>query len=134
MIHLDSSYVIDLMRERASQHEGPAGKLLDELEAEGLCISVHVACELYVGVELARMPSGERKVVEGLIGSLELVCPDDRFPSAYGRLLAEISRRDEEVSTMDLLIGTAAVVDEAPLVTRNAKDFERIPGLTVVSY
>jgi predicted nucleic acid-binding protein len=35
---------------------------------------------------------------------------------------------------MDLLIATAAVVDGAPIVTRNRKHFERVQGLEVVSY
>jgi predicted nucleic acid-binding protein len=35
---------------------------------------------------------------------------------------------------MDLLIATAAVLDEAPLVTRNARDFARVPGLELVGY
>jgi predicted nucleic acid-binding protein len=35
---------------------------------------------------------------------------------------------------MDLLIATAAVVDGAPLVTRNATDFGRIMGLEVLTY
>lgn len=33
-----------------------------------------------------------------------------------------------------LLIATAAVLDDAPLVTRNVKDFIRIPGLRVLQY
>lgn len=35
---------------------------------------------------------------------------------------------------MDLLIATAALEDGAPLLTRNARDFERIPGLRVLGY
>jgi len=35
---------------------------------------------------------------------------------------------------MDLLIATSAVVAGAPIVTRNAKDFSRVPDLEVVSY
>jgi predicted nucleic acid-binding protein len=35
---------------------------------------------------------------------------------------------------MDLLIATAALIDDAPLVTRNVKDFSRVPGLRVVGY
>jgi predicted nucleic acid-binding protein len=35
---------------------------------------------------------------------------------------------------MDLLIIIAAVLDDAPLVTRNLKDFSRVPGLRVLSY
>ena len=35
---------------------------------------------------------------------------------------------------MDLLIGVAAVEADVPLLTRNRKDFERIPGLEVLTY
>ena len=35
---------------------------------------------------------------------------------------------------MDLLIATSAVVAEASHLTRNAKDFARVPGLDVVTY
>jgi predicted nucleic acid-binding protein len=35
---------------------------------------------------------------------------------------------------MDLLIATAAIIDSAPLLTRNLRDFNRIPGLDVKSY
>ena len=35
---------------------------------------------------------------------------------------------------MDLLIATAALVDDAPIITRNVRDFSRIPGLRVVGY
>lgn len=35
---------------------------------------------------------------------------------------------------MDLLIATAAVVDDAPLVSRNVKDFSPVPGLRVLGY
>jgi predicted nucleic acid-binding protein len=35
---------------------------------------------------------------------------------------------------MDLLIGTAALLEDAVLVTRNVKDFSKIPGLRVLSY
>jgi predicted nucleic acid-binding protein len=42
--------------------------------------------------------------------------------------------RGEAVSAMDLLIGTAALLREASLITRNPKDFQRIPGLKVLSH
>jgi predicted nucleic acid-binding protein len=35
---------------------------------------------------------------------------------------------------MDLLIAAAAIVDDAPLVTRNVKDFSKVPGLRVLEY
>jgi predicted nucleic acid-binding protein len=35
---------------------------------------------------------------------------------------------------MDLLIATAAIVEDASLVTRKVKDFSRIPGLRIMRY
>ena len=52
----------------------------------------------------------------------------------YGRLLAAIQRQRRTIATMDLLIGTAAILDDAPLITRNVKDFSRVPGLRVIGY
>ena len=60
--------------------------------------------------------------------------PDERFPSVYGSLLASQERTHGRVSTMDQLIATSAVVAEAPLVTRSAKDFSRVLGLDVLAY
>ena len=60
--------------------------------------------------------------------------PDERFPSVYGSLLASGERTHGRVSTMDLLIAASALVAGAPLVTRNAKVFSRVPGLDVLAY
>ncbi len=38
------------------------------------------------------------------------------------------------IDAMDLLIGTAAVIDGAPLITRNTRHFSKLPGLQVVEY
>ena len=63
-----------------------------------------------------------------------MLFPDDRFAPAYARLLADTTRGGRRVAAMDLLIATAAVLDAAPLVTRNVKDFSRVPGLRVLDY
>lgn len=60
--------------------------------------------------------------------------PDKRFVPTYARLLASIERSGRSIAAMNLLIATAAVVDEAPLLTRNVKDFSRVPGLRVLGY
>jgi predicted nucleic acid-binding protein len=46
-----------------------------------------------------------------------------------------MERTGQRIGAMDLLIATAALVDAAPVVTRNrnVQDFSRIPGLEVVT-
>jgi predicted nucleic acid-binding protein len=133
-MHLDTSFLVDLLRESTRHAPGAATSLLDTLEGEEVRVGVHVVCELLAGAELARHPGVERQRVRQLCTSLQVVYPDERFPTVYGRLLADLERRRQRISTMDLLIATAALVDEANLVTRNARDFSRVPGLELVTY
>jgi tRNA(fMet)-specific endonuclease VapC len=93
-----------------------------------------VVCELLAGAEMSARPSTERHRVHDLCASLEVVYPDQRFPPVYARLLATLERARQRLATMDLLIATAALVDAAPLVTRNTRDFARVPGLELVGY
>ncbi len=134
MTHLDTSFLVDLLREAAGGKEGPAHAVLDRLADEELAVSVHVACELYAGAELADDPERECTRVASLLKALQVVHTGHRFAPLYGALLAELRRRGETVSTMDLLIAAAARTHDAPVVTRNARDFERMPGLDVASY
>ncbi len=134
MTHLDTSFVVDLLRERARGSDGPAHQLLDTLADEELSISIHVACELHAGAELSSTPAAEHARVAALCSALRIVPADERFPLEYGSLLGEMRRRGESIATMDLLVATAARVEDAPLVTRNVRHFERVPKLHVIAY
>jgi tRNA(fMet)-specific endonuclease VapC len=134
VIHVDTSFLVDLMREAGRGQEGPATRFLASRPDEVLGASVFVLCELAAGAELARDPARERERVARLAESLETVSPEGDFAATYGRLLARLQRGGVKVATMDLLIGTAAIEAGAPLLTRNRKDFERIPGLEVLTY
>ena len=112
----------------------PAHGLLDTLHGQEIVLSVFAACELYAGVDRSANPPRERAGVEGLTGFLGIVYPDERFASVHARLLAGLHRGGETIATMDLMIATGAVVDEASLATRNRKHFDRVPGVEVVSY
>jgi predicted nucleic acid-binding protein len=135
VIHLDSSLLIDLQRETARDRPGPAFEALEAIdEDEVLGISVHVLCELRVGAELSKKPLREHDALDRLLSGLVIAYPDKRFGPTYARLLAAIERSGRSVAAMDLLVATAAIVDEAPLLTRNVKDFSRVPGLRVLGY
>lgn len=135
MIHLDSSFLIDLLRETTREKPGPAFDLVESLdEDEVMGVSVHVVCELRAGAELSSQALREHEALDQLLSGLLVAYPDDRFAPAYARLLASMLRSGKPVAAMDLLIATAATLDDAPLVTRNVKDFSRVPGLRVLKY
>ena len=134
MTHLDTTFAVDLLREARRRQPGAAMAMRGRLETEPLRISVHVACELLAGAELSRQRTEERQRVLRFCDAVDIAYPDARFAPAYGRLLASLQRAGQTVGTMDLLIAIAAILDEAPLVTRNTREFSRIPDLEVIGY
>jgi predicted nucleic acid-binding protein len=135
MIHLDSSFLIDLLRETTRGRASAALDFIEHLDdREILGASVHVISELRAGAELARRPLQEHEELDRLFSGLVIRYPDAGFAPAYGRLLAAITRSGSRITAMDLLIAAAAIVDDAPLVTRNVKDFSKVPGLRVLEY
>ena len=135
MIHLDSSFLIDLLREHGRGRPGPALDLIESFgPRELLAVSVHVVCELRAGAELSQRALAEHEALDRLFSGVLVAHPDDRFAPMYARLLAATGRTRKPVAAMDLLIATAAVIEDAPIVTRNVKDFSRVPGLRVLGY
>jgi tRNA(fMet)-specific endonuclease VapC len=135
VIHLDSSYLIDLYRETKRGRPGPALDFIETLdEAEVLAVSVHVLCELRAGAELSRQALREHEEIDGLLAGLLVSYPNDRYAPTFGRLAAALRRGNRAIQMMDLLIATSALIDDAPLVTRNVKDFSRVPGLRLLEY
>jgi tRNA(fMet)-specific endonuclease VapC len=134
MIHLDTPFLVDLLRESARGKPGRAMAFLGEVEEEELAACVHVQCELYAGAEQSHHPKEERRRVDRLCQGFSIVYPDQRFPEIYARLLATLERKGQRIGNMDLLIATSAVIDEAPLVTGNVGEFSRIPDLRLLKY
>lgn len=135
MIHLDTTFLVDVLREQRRERSGPASTYLEGLpDDDVLGVSVHVVCELMAGVHAAGAPAGEMDRIGRLCEALVIRYPDERFAAEYGRLLARTHASGASIDTMDLLIATAAVLDAAPLVTRNARHFSRVAGLTIEKY
>lgn len=134
MIHFDTSFVVDLLREGSRGEAGPATALLDSLPPEELVISVFVVCELLAGAALARDSDDERQKVRGFCADLRIFYPTEGFADAFGRIVATLKRSGRNPRAMDILIATAAVRERARLVTRDRKDFIDVAGLGLISY
>jgi tRNA(fMet)-specific endonuclease VapC len=135
VIHLDTTFLVNLLREQRRDRFGSASAYLEGLpEDEVLAVSVFVVCELMAGAHAAAARPGELDHLARLCDALVVHYPDERFATRYGQLLARLRSSGKSIDTMDLLIATAAVIDDAPLVTRNGRHFARIPGLALVEY
>jgi len=135
VIHFDAAFLIDLQREWTRERPGPAFEFMEELdEGEVLAVSVFAVAEVRLGAELTRRPDRAHKEIDEVLSGLLVVYPTDGFAARYAREAAALNRNGSKIPTMDLLIGTAALLDDAPIVTRNVKDFSRISSLRVLSY
>lgn len=135
MIHFDTTFLIDLEREWASDRPAAAFEFLEGLDDDEIAaISVFGVAELRLGAELSRRPDKKHQEIDELLAGWVVAYPGDSFASRFAREAAALRRSGDAIPTMDLLIATAALLHDAPLVTRNVKDFSRVPGLRVLSY
>lgn len=111
----------------------------DVLEAaapgEELGISVITVSELLHGVHRASAEQRPRRqaFVEHVLAGLEAVpitTPVARLHAAVG---AELAARGERIGAHDLWIAATAIAYGHGIVTGNAKEFSRLPGLRVIS-
>ncbi|MCC6211901.1 MAG: PIN domain-containing protein [Burkholderiales bacterium] len=70
--------------------------------------------------------------------ALNTAVPILGFDAATGRKAAEIrhamARRGEAIGPLDTLIAGSALAHRATLVTRNVREFARVPGLEIVNW
>jgi tRNA(fMet)-specific endonuclease VapC len=83
------------------------------------------------GVEILRAQAWFQET-ERLLQEIPVVTFDSRAAELFDQLSQRSALR--KIGRADLLIGTIALVNRATIVTRNLKDFQRIPGLKLVNW
>ncbi len=136
MAILDTTFLIDLMKESKAQRAGPATAKLSELlqRAEELRTAVFTVGELYVGVAKGSQPDKERKAIEECLTLLEIVRFEESTARLFGQLVGQLERQGQVIGDMDALIASVALEQDELLVTRNTAHFQRVPGLRVEGY
>ena len=134
MIHLDTTFLVDAIRESRRGMDGPARRWLAGHAGEPLAMSVFVLCELLVGAELHAEAEAERRRIRDTCADLPVVVPDERLADTYARIHGGLARSGDALATMDLLIAATALTREASLLTANEAHFARVPGLRVLGY
>ena len=123
---LDTSIVSDLLR-------NPRGVVAGRVASVGestVCTSIVVAAELRFGA----VKSGSPKLadrVDRILSALEVLplqSPADRH---YGDIRQKLARRGLPIGPNDLLIAAHARALDLTVVTANAREFSRVPGLRV---
>ena len=125
---LDTNIVSYLMR------GGPLAEAYERhTEGRLLAISFVTVGELYYGAEKRNWGERRRKVLETTLRNFVVVPYDHDVARCYGRLVAERETMGKPIQPNDAWIAACAVRHTVPLVTHNAKDFEGITSLDIIT-
>lgn len=126
---IDSSILIEHERGQLD-----VGRLLAGFaEGEGF-ISAITASELLHGVHRAQDPARRARrlaSVEALLAAFPVLPVDGTVARVHAELWAHLLRAGTPVGTHDMWIGATCLAHGHAIVTVNAREFARIPGLAV---
>lgn len=126
---IDTSVLIALER---GELDGAA--LSEGRTEEEMFVSVVSASELLHGVHRASTPEIRARrsaFVEGLLAELPILPLDILVARTHARTWAELARNGTPVGAHDLWIAATAVARSLTLLSRNPREFKRIPGLSL---
>ena len=128
-LSLDSSFLVDLERERARGEEGAAHALLERHRGARLHLSAIVAGELACGSSLAARERWRR-----FLAPFRILEVDAETAAEYGAAFRYLAENGRLIGSNDLWIAATALRHDLPLATRNEREFRRVPGLRVIGY
>lgn len=126
---LETTFLVDLERETARRAPAAAHDFLARHLGHRLYITPTIAGELAAGSSLA-----ERARWEAFIAPFHVLAPDRDVCWEYGRAFSYLQTNGLLIGANDLWIAAAGLAHHVPVVTRNERHFQRVPGLAVVTY
>ncbi len=125
---IDTSVLVDAER---------GGTALERVPADGEhSISVITTSELLHGVNRANdIPRRmQREVfVENVLSELEALPVTSEVARIHAKIWAELEAAGEMIGAHDLWIAATALAHGLQVATTNAREFERVPGLSVLA-
>ena len=95
-----------------------------------VCCSV-VRAELLFGARKSQRVNANLDGLARLLEPFQSLAFDDAAAGHYGLIRACLEAAGTPVGANDLLIASIALAHDCVLVTRNSREFERVPGLRV---
>lgn len=126
---LDTNIVSELMNDP----HGAAARHIARVGEGAVCTSIVVACELRYGAAKKGSPRLSAQL-ESILQALAVLPLEPDADRHYGDIRTYLERSGRPIGANDLLIAAHARAAGLQLVTRNAGEFARVPGLKVASW
>lgn len=127
-IMIDTNIVSYLMRGGSEAHT-----YAPHLKGKILAISFVTVGELYYGAEKAGWGQQRRMKLETTLRNFLIIPYDHEVARTYARVLVAGERLGRSISSNDAWIAACAVRHGVPLVTHNAKHFEFVSQLELIT-
>lgn len=98
-------------------------------DPEAMAISVITVAELYRGAYLSAKVSDNLAAVVTFMRRFAVLALDVQAAAVAGRIDAELAQQGLRIGPYDTLIAAVALAHDLTLVTRNTREFSRVPGL-----
>jgi tRNA(fMet)-specific endonuclease VapC len=115
------------------QHEDVLRRLLAHRRSE-VALSVVTEAELRTGAAKSAAPTRSALLVERFLHPLAILDFTSLDAIVYARLRAKLERAGTSIGPLDMLIAAQAVARRLVLVSSNAREFRRVPGLRLESW
>lgn len=130
MILLDTNACVALLKKRAPE----LAERLAALPMAETAICAIVRAELMFGAAKSDKPALAKAQTELLLSGLTLLNFDAKCADEYGQIRFALERIGQGIGANDTLVAATARAHGAILVTRNRREFDRVPGLVVESW
>lgn len=126
---LDTNFVVAVEREAKNGVSGPAKAFLATHQQESFFITFTIAGELACGLSASVISYWQR-----LCHPFAILPWSLEVSWQYGELYRHLSGQGKLIGTNDLWIASSCIVYGMPIVTRNGREFRRVPGLGVIEF
>ena len=128
-LSIDTTFLIDLQRERRSGKNGPAIELLNSRRDDLLMVS-----SVAWGEFLEGFASMEDARISALEEGVTVLAQTATTSKIYAGIARRLRGEGRLIGANDLWIGASSIEHSLPLVTRNAEHFKRLPNLQLIEY
>ena len=123
---VDSDYVADYLKGRQQ-----AVNTLKTILAEGICISIITYAEIYEGIYYGYHRAAHEAGFRRFLQIVPVVLITHPVARQFAMIRGSLRSQGQLIPEPDLFIAATAIRHGFTLVTRNLKDYKRIPDLKI---
>ncbi len=129
MYLLDSNILIYWLK-----GQGKVAKNLQAKSPHHIKVPAPALFELEYGTAKSQKPQLQRDFIDAVVLKLEILPLDYPSAKAAGMLRSSLEGKGNLIGPYDLLIAGIAIANNLTVITRNTREFARVPGLRVENW